>query len=141
VHRQLSKLGAVPRMVGARLGSIATAEGDAIEVEITFETSPSVLYDAVVIPGGAKAADTLGKLGQAIEFAKDQYRHCKPIMALAEGSAFLSSAGIPSALASGEPDPGVLSFQRGATNESLSEFVAAMLKHRHFARAMDPPSV
>ena len=119
VHRRLSDQGAVPRMVGARLGSVATAEGDELEVEITFETSPSVLYDAVVIPGGDEAAATLSKLGQAVEFVKDQYRHCKPIMAMAEGTTLLANAGIPSALPSGEPDPGVLTFPDGATDKSV----------------------
>ena len=46
---------------------------------------PSVLFDAVVVPDGEEAAERLALLGQALEFIKDQYRHCKPILMLGAG--------------------------------------------------------
>jgi len=130
----------VARYVGARLGEVRTAQGDTIEVEVTLETAPSVLYDAVVVPGG-KAAKTLGNLGQALEFVKDQYRHCKPLLAIGEGTDLLQNAGIPAALPSGDPDPGLLLFKDKIGKDAVSQFAQAIAKHRHFARAMDPPSV
>ena len=42
----------------------------------------SVLYDALVLPEGAEAVDALRADGHTLEFIKDQYRHCKPILAL-----------------------------------------------------------
>src|SRR3569623_3586115 len=39
----LSREEAVPRFVGTRLGPVRTADGDELEVDITFETMPSVL--------------------------------------------------------------------------------------------------
>lgn len=47
----LAARGAVPRYVGARLGAVKTAEGEAIEVDVTMETMPSVLFDALIVPG------------------------------------------------------------------------------------------
>ncbi len=82
LHGALAERGAVPRFVGAALGQVQTAAGDAIDVEISLETGPSVLWDAVVLPDGEDAIKELSQLGQAMEFVKDQYRHCKPILAL-----------------------------------------------------------
>jgi catalase len=131
--------GAVARFVGVKLGTAATAGGESIDVEVTLETAPSVLFDAVVVPGGRGAVDTLAVLGHAREFVKDQYRHYKPILAIGAGADLLTEAGIPLALPSGEPDPGLL--VRDGTRDALPEFVAAIAKHRHFERHADPPAV
>jgi catalase len=141
IHAGLLKKGAVPRFVGARLGAVQPAEGDPIEVEVTLEASPSVLYDALVIPGGRAAVEMLGRLGHAAEFIKDQYRHCKPILALGAGLDLMENAGVPLALPSGDPDPGVLRFPDDRVEDALSQFVEAIGKHRHFEREMDPPPV
>jgi catalase len=141
LHEGLLKAGAVPRFVGARLGQVQTEQGDALEVEVTLETSPSVVYDAVAVPGGHDAVEKLGNIGHALEFIKDSYRHCKPILAIGAGRALLDSAGAAESLMSGEKDPGVLTFEEGQAGEALREFVAAIAKHRHFLREVDPPLV
>ena len=133
--------GAVPRIVGARLGQVQTEKGRLIDVDVTFETAPSVVHDAVAIPGGQESAKILGSLGQAVEFLKDQYRHCKPILGLGAGTDFIESAGIPAALVNGLPDPGVLLFSEGHVRDALPQFVEAIALHRHDAREMDPPEV
>ena len=106
--RQLLGLGAVPRFVGARLGAVTPDEGDPIDVEVTIEAAPSVLWDALIIPDGDAAAAAFSADGQALEFVKDQYRHCKTILALGPGADVLDAANIPAGLPDGEPDPGVL---------------------------------
>ena len=141
VFQGLTKLGAVARYVGARLGSITTSEGDSIEVDVTLETTPAVLYDAVVVPDGKAAAKALGNIGQAPEFLKDQYRHCKPMLVLGAGADLMENAGIPKTLSSGEPDPGVLILKGGPQKDTVTKFARAIAKHRHFERAMDPPEV
>ena len=137
----LAQLGAVVRHVGTHLGSITTSEEESIEVDATLESTPSVLYDAVVVPGGQQAADSLSGLGQAVEFIKDQYRHCKPLLILGEGSGLLESARIPTALPNGDPDPGLLLYPHGLEKDTVDSFAAAIAKHRHFERAVDPPPV
>jgi len=141
VFDSLTKLGAVARYVGARLGSVATSEGGTLVVDVTLETTPAVLYDAVVVPAGKAAVEALGNIGQAPEFLKDQYRHCKPILVLGEGADLLQNAGIPMTLASGEPDPGLVIAEKGLQKDTVSKFTQAIAKHRHFERAMDPPEV
>jgi len=141
LHKGLTDAGAVPRVVGARLGQVQTLQGEALDIEVTLETSPSVVYDALIVPGGHAAATTLGNVGQAGEFIKDTYRHCKPILALGDGRALVENSGVPARLDSGEPDPGLLLGEDGQAEAMLSEFIAAIAKHRHFERAMDPPGV
>jgi catalase len=141
LHAGLEAEGAVPRYIGARLGSIATEQGDTLEIEVTLETMPSVLFDALIIPGGRAAVTILGKVGQTAEFIKDQYRHCKPILALGAGADLVEGAGVPAALPSGQPDPGMLIGRHASASQALPDFVIALARHRHFERAMDPPAV
>jgi catalase len=76
----LSKSGAVVQLLAARLTSLETANGETVEPDATFETMPSVLFDAVVVPNGDAAAEELISLGHAREFLRDQFRHGKAIL-------------------------------------------------------------
>jgi catalase len=78
--------------------------------------------------------------GRVLEFVKDQYRHCKPILAIGEGAELLQRAGIPQSLASGDADPGLLIVAADAADPSQA-FIAAIARHRHFERETDPPRV
>jgi catalase len=141
LHTTLGGAGAVPRFVGARLGVVTGAEGESIVVEVTMEAMPAVLFDALVIPDGAAAIEALGQAGHALEFVKEQYRHCKPILVLGAGADLLSKAQIPETLPSGEPDPGLLQFEATDIDQAAAAFAAAIGKHRHFERQTDPPMV
>jgi catalase len=141
LHEGLTREGAVPRYVGIRLGTVATEDGDTLEAEVTLETMPSVLFDALIVPGGKAAVTLLGNVGHAAEFIKDQYRHCKPILALGAGADLVENAGVSLKLPSGEADPGMLVGRHTSAAKALPDFVKALARHRHFERAMDPPEV
>ena len=134
---RLTDEGAVPRFVSTTLGSVQPATGDAIEIDVSFEAAPAVLYDALVLPGGAAAVSALREDGRTLEFIKDQYRHCKPILVLGESEQLLHACAIDTKLPSGQPDPGLL-VVRDATRR-IDDFVAAIARHRHFDRETDPP--
>ena len=136
VHRALADAGAVPRFVGTRLGRALPDSGEPIHIEASFETMPSVLWDGVVIAGGEKAQATLAGLGQALEFLKDQYRHCKPMLVLGDSTLVLEAAGIPPHLPNGEADPGIV-----LSGASPAAFLQALGRHRHYEREMDPSMV
>ena len=139
LHDALAAEGAVPRYVGPKLGTVETADGGSIDVEVSLETAPSVLFDAVVLPDGDAAVNALAAVGLAPEFIKDQYRHCKTILALGAGARLLEKAGVPRKLPKGGDDPGILlSDDAGRVAE---EFIAAIAKHRHLERYTDPPRV
>jgi catalase len=142
LHAGLAEQGAVPRYIGARLGAVQTEDDVALEVEVTLETMPSVLFDAVAVLGGKHAVTQLGNMGHALEFIKDQYRHAKPILAVGEGAALIENAGASARLPSGKPDPGVLVVEPDASlAEALPDFIRAIARHRHHEREMDPPPV
>ena len=122
----LSTAGAVVRLLAARLGRVE----EAIEADATFETMPSVLFDAVVVPGGDGAAAQLASLGHVREFLKDQFRHCKPILTLGAGERVLAEAGLPTNDASD-----------WALARDVAAFIKAMGKHRNWGRIIDPPQI
>ena len=101
----LNAAGAVTRLLGTRLGTVASEDGEPLEIDATLENSPAVLFDAVVLPAGSEAVDALCLDGHTLEFVKDQYRHCKTILALGDSSTILAKAGIPLTLPSGEQTP------------------------------------
>jgi catalase len=135
---RLTSEGAVLRFVGTTLGSVRPAAGDAIEVDVSLEAAPAVLYDALVLPDGADAVAALGADGRTLEFIKDQYRHCKPILALGAGEQLLRACGIDAVLPDGQPDSGLVI---ASDTRAAADFVAALAKHRHFDRETDPPRV
>jgi catalase len=138
MHRRLASEGAVPRLVGVALGQVQSASGSPLEVEVTLETAPSVLWDGMIAFDGDQAAKALGNFGHAIEFLKDQYRHCKPILLMGSSSRLLAKAGIPVEVA----DPGLIAGKQGANTETaVTAFIEALIKHRHFGRETDPPRV
>jgi catalase len=128
---ELSSRGAVPRFIGSRLGVAALSSGE-IEIDAPVDAAPSVLFDAVVIAGGDGGRRLAGD-GRMVEFVKDQYRHCKPMLVLDRDSPVLTLAGI---VLKGT-DPGLI--VGGA--DAIPSFVAALGQHRAFARETDPPMV
>jgi catalase len=134
IHRTLVEQGAVPRFVGVTLGSVE-CDGEELDVEVTMETAPAAVWDALVIPDGA--ADALATNGHALEFLKDQYRHCKCILLLGSAAILLDKVGIPAS----SKDPGLLRFDAEQQDAATKAFVAALTKHRHFERETDPPRI
>jgi catalase len=140
IHQALVAQEAVPRFVGVSLGQVS-AGAESLAVEISMETAPAVVWDAMIVPDGEAAIETLSQSGHAKEFLKDQYRHCKPILLVGAASSLLEAAGIPSQLVDGEEDGGLLQFTADDTEAAIAAFVAALTKHRHFERETDPPRV
>lgn len=141
VYTSLVDAGAVPRFVSNNLGEIAAAKGAALHAEISIEAGPAVLYDAVVVPDGADSVAALLKNGQAIEFLKEQYRHCKPILVMGAATSLLEKAGIPLMLPSGEVDTAIIGPDHADIKAATAAFIDALTKHKELARETDPPAV
>lgn len=131
---------AVPYFVGPRLGTFIASDGNAIAADASMENMPSVLFDALVLPGGEAAVDTLSTLGQTTEFVVNQFRHNKPILALGASSMLLDGAGISSGRGDRLAALGVF-VRSDATQNGIAEFLAAMAQHRFPERETDPPRV
>ncbi len=139
IAERLISHGAVPVFVAPRLGAVAS-EGEAIQADASLEVAPAVVFDAVVIADGKDSAKTLAANGRALEFLKDQYRHCKPIMVLAGAMSVLEKAGVPRTLPNGKTDTGLI-IGTGDGQPPIDLFIRAVAAHRHFDRESDPPSV
>jgi catalase len=137
----LDAAGAVTRLLGSRLGTVRAEDGDPLEIDATLENSPSVLFDAMVLAGGREAVDAMCLDGRTLEFAKDQYRHCKTILALGDSSRVLDKAGIPLTLPSGDDDPGLLIDGQKGREANAQSYITAIGCHRHVERDQDPPLV
>jgi catalase len=122
-----------------KLGSVQPVAGEPIEVDVSMEAVPAVLYDALVLPDGSDAVEALRTDGRTLEFIKDQYRHCKPMLVAGASRTLLDACGIPTAPAAGQPDAGLIIVADAGA--AADDFVAAMARHRHFSRETDPPRV
>ena len=75
-----------------------------------------------------------------LDFLREQYRHCKPILDLGEEGLVIEAAGLSTLLPNREPDPGIVTPGSGAAGHiarAVSAFVTALAKHRHFERERD----
>jgi catalase len=129
--------GAVVRVVAPRIGPVASARGDALDADASLENEPGFLFDALALPGSEAAVAALAQDGHTMEFVKDQYRHCKAILAPGASRRLLEAAGVPMELADG----GLLVMEGGDLAAAAGRFIDAVAKHRHWDRESDPPKV
>lgn len=94
LEKALKAEGAKAEIVGTHLGDIAKG----VKAVKTLWNTDAVLYDAVVVPGGAGSAQTLAARPEALSFIAESYRHAKPVAALGEGTEVLSASPIGPAL-------------------------------------------
>jgi catalase len=141
VQRSLVEQGAVARLVGMRIGPVRTASGELLDADASMENEPGFLFDALVLPDGDEAVAALAQDGHTMEFIKDQFRHCKPIMALGASQLLLVRAGLPVTLdkAQAMAETGLIVTEAANVEAASRAFIQAMAKHRHFGRETDPP--
>ena len=140
VQEALLEAGAVPRLVGPRIGPFVTAEGETLQADASLENEPGPLFDALVLPDGERAVKKLAVDGRVGEFVKEQYRHCKPILVLGVSSSLLEGAGASTRLPDGSEDPGIVQGEDDV-DEAIAAFIDALTQHRHWVRETDPPMV
>jgi len=113
---------ALVELIAAHAGHVTDSLGKAQRVNRAAPNAPSVIYDAVVVPGGASAA-ALAKSGLAIHFINEAYRHGKPIAAIGDGARLLEACAVGESTA----EDGVIIANSPNPIESLIE---ALLQHR-----------
>ena len=137
----LVERGAVARLVGLRIGPFAAASGEAFDADASLENEPGFLFDAIALPDGGAAVAALAADGHTMEFIKDQYRHCKTILAVGASRQLLEAAGVPVKGANGQGDSGVFVAEAGGAQAAIDQFIAGLAQHRHFGRETDPPVI
>lgn len=141
LREALEGLGLQCTAVGQKLGAVLSASKRQVAVDATFATMPSVLFDAVLLPAGREAAQTLAESGDALLFVREAFKHCKALCAVGEGADLLS-ASVGDAGTAGHAPPGVLRVPTPVTNNGdkgvitsiAKDFAAAVARHRHWER-------
>jgi catalase len=140
VIQDLTEAGVTCKLVSTQLGAVATASGRQLPVDCTLTTTPSVMFDAVVVPGGSDCNATLAACGDAVHFVLEAYKHGKTICAINEGAQLLATLGFAIGKnldVTTSPTPGVLlaDARRSVEGELSKEVMSAMALHRHWERA------
>ncbi|MEU0843169.1 catalase [Streptomyces sp. NPDC005962] len=140
----LTAEGAVVEALAGHDGKVRGSDGNGYPVTRALPTVASVLYDAVLLPGGPPGTPDLASSEAAMRFVRDAYRHGKPIGALGSGVGLLTALapdGLHLSAGHGHvcADRGVVTdTTTGAASEEFTRaFTEAIAAHRHQAR---PPA-
>jgi catalase len=139
----LLERGAVGRLVGPRIGAFATVAGGTLDADASMENEPGFLFDGLVLPDGEEAVAALAQDGHTAEFIKDQFRHCKTILAIGASRKLLTQAGLPQSMdkSMAQGGTGLIVVDAPQSAAGMTAFLDGLAKHRHFGRETDPPLV
>jgi catalase len=124
--------GALTKIIAPTMGYIKGDGGTSIKVDQSFLMASSVLFDAVYVPGGAKAGAILTEMPEAIFFVEQAYKHCKAIAADNEGVELLKA----SSIGRKKNVDAVLLTDGVIINKSPKDFIKAIASHRFWEREM-----
>lgn len=127
VLESFKSAGITAEFISHNRGVVTSSEGQQVEVNQTFLTADSVLFDAVYVAGGQESVNALMASKEPIYFVDEAYNHFKAIGAGKEGAEILSKAGI----VSNDPASGIVAV---TDKNSGSAFIEAIAKHRHWKR-------
>ncbi|MFJ8079695.1 catalase [Streptomyces sp. NPDC096205] len=141
VREALAAEGALVEALAPVDGSVTGSDGERYAVDRALPTMASVLYDAVLLPGGPADTPSTAEDPDAMRFVRDAYRHGKPIAALGSGVGVLAALE-PEGLRLSAESQQVLSDQGVVTDtapgraspEFAQAFVDAIAAHRHWDR-------
>ncbi|MGZ8200329.1 MAG: catalase HPII [Methylosarcina sp.] len=134
MKRELAEAGARAKIIGPRLGEIVAAGGKIIAIDHGIDTMPSVVFDAVFIPGGEQSVASLMQLDEALQFVRQAYRHGKAIATSGEGVRLLDKIGLIKDKAQAVYPAGVIVAQNDSASAIAGEFIAAIARHRSWER-------
>ncbi|MBO1413296.1 catalase [Streptomyces sp. FH025] len=126
-HDRLGAWGAVVETLAALDGHVLAADGEHLPVDRSLPTTASVLYDALVLPGGTE--ETLPSDPDAVRFLTEALRHGKPIAVLGTGAELARAAGFGAS----SPPAGVTVHSPGVpVDPSFWEEFAGLVEHHRF---------
>ncbi len=143
VKTGLEQQGGHVEIIAPVLGSIKAKDGSALEADKSLPTVASIMYDAVLVPGGRASVDALLQEGDALYFVAEAYKHSKPIGAMVEGINLLRQAGLPTEVLSASGGDGNVANVQGVVTaqseaasgrEFVEPFVNAISQHRYWMR-------
>jgi catalase len=137
VKKALLAAGAQAKIVAPRLGMLQGAGGETVEIDFSFLTSASVLFDAVYIAGGEQSAAALQQEAAAIHFVEEAYKHCKAIAATGAGSGLINVSYLGNLKPGGkqvQAEEGVVLGGDAQAGKVAAAFLEAIAEHRFWSR-------
>lgn len=128
----LTDQGATVEVIAKALGTIKDDAGEDIPVDRSALTVDSVLYDAVVVPGGSASVQALSSSPKARYFLAEAYGHYKPVAALGEGIDLLRQSNIP--VGEDSSDLGVVTGSDTDAAGFTDRLISAIRQHRFWNR-------
>lgn len=122
---KLAEQGALAKIIGPSPAPVKTADGKMLPVDAAMDGMPSVMFDAVFVPGGADAAAAMAKSGEAKHYLLEAYKHLKPIVVLGAARPLLASLNLTA-------DNGLL--EGDDVDAVFGNFAQALGQHRVWAR-------
>ncbi|MCJ0876717.1 catalase HPII [Pseudomonas sp. JI-2] len=122
---KLAEQGALAKIIGPSPAPVKTADGKMLPVDAAMDGMPSVMFDAVFVPGGADAAAAMAKSGEAKHYLLEAYKHLKPIVVLGAARPLLASLNLTA-------DSGLL--EGDDVDAVFGNFAQALGQHRVWAR-------
>ncbi|MFC0522688.1 catalase [Pontibacillus salicampi] len=121
----LKNKGVNPHIISDKLGVKEGKDGVKVEVDATFLTAESVLFDAIYVASGEQSNKKFKQ--DATYFVQEAFSHFKPIAATHDGKQLLSNAGVSNA--------------KGVVTEDdkqafVTQFAEAIKSHRFFDREL-----
>lgn len=123
--KELKSKGLKVEIISCKQGRIKGANGKELEVDDTFLTSDSVLFDGVYAVGGKNFEEKFNQ--DALCFIKEAYKHYKPIGASFEGKKWLEESKM-------ENGNGVVVEDN--KDIFIEKFLESMSAHRHWNRCI-----
>ncbi len=133
VKSALKEAGAKAEVISKFKGTLK-GEGGEVEVDKSYVTTGSIMYDAVFVPGGERSAETLKGQGDALHFLNEAFKHHKTVAAFGAGRALLEKAQLPMTRDTVSAPDGVVTGD-GDPGSFAQAFIAAIAQHRHWSRA------
>ncbi len=120
----LEKEGAMLKLIAPHGGTVTCDDNMEHQVDAAINTTESVLYDSLYIPGGEKAIKALMKEGKIVKFINETFKHCKAIAVDGDGENLLDKTF-------------VVDYKDDAAihiNDKPSKFIDSIANHRNWSR-------
>jgi len=140
MKKALETEGAQIKIIAPSLGKLNNKNGKGINVDQSFLTAASVLFDAVYIPAGKNSSDTLSKNADAVHFINEAYKHYKAIAADNHGIELIKSSNIIGKMndenseLKNPAEMGVIINSNGYSKNFIKDFIDSIAQHRFWQR-------
>ncbi|MGQ0620170.1 MAG: catalase [Panacagrimonas sp.] len=121
----LTASGAIVKVLGPSLVPVQGQQGE-VAIDHTLATMPSVVFDAIVVPGRTSWASSGAGYLREVEFVRDAYQHLKTILFCKDATALIDAAQVDAKA------PGVLHMP--GSDKEWTRAVNAIARHKHYAR-------